>query len=182
MIPFSRCWYQFSVRNTKIYKICNLHRLTFSTFYNVSQLNFAILQILGCSSMLYMVMNFPISTFFKILPIMQSVHCHLCLGEKLCLLKANKRSSLNKRSELFRTDRNWSEQTHFIIRTFKMFSWPCLDKELNPEIYNVISNPKICLDPIYSRAKFFRIDKSINKSDIKISRISDDWSGIFALV
>ena len=27
---------------TKIYKICNLYRLTFSTFYNVSQPNFAI--------------------------------------------------------------------------------------------------------------------------------------------
>ena len=51
--PFSRCWYQFSLRNTKIYKICNLHRLTFSTFYNVSQPNFAILLILGCSSMLW---------------------------------------------------------------------------------------------------------------------------------
>ena len=49
--PFSRCWYQFSVRNTKIYKICNLQTLTFSTFYNVS--HFAILLILECSSMLW---------------------------------------------------------------------------------------------------------------------------------
>ena len=43
LIPFSRYWYQFSVRNTKIYKICKLHRVIFFTFYNISQPNFAIL-------------------------------------------------------------------------------------------------------------------------------------------
>ena len=53
LIPFSRCRYQFSVRNTKIYKIRNVHSLTFSIFSNVSQPNFAILLILGCSSMLW---------------------------------------------------------------------------------------------------------------------------------
>ena len=53
LIPFSRCWYQFSVRNTKICKIFNLHRLTFSAF----QLH-----------------RLTISAFFKILSTIQSVH------------------------------------------------------------------------------------------------------------
>ena len=36
----------FTARNTNIYKICELHRAIFSSFYNNSQPNFAILLIL----------------------------------------------------------------------------------------------------------------------------------------
>jgi hypothetical protein len=40
----------FPVRNANIYKICELHRAIFSSFYNNSQPNFAILLILRCLS------------------------------------------------------------------------------------------------------------------------------------
>jgi hypothetical protein len=40
----------FPVRNTKSYKICKFRRAIFSSFYNISQSNFAILLILTCSS------------------------------------------------------------------------------------------------------------------------------------
>ena len=53
LIPTSRKPYQFSVRNTKVYKIRELCRAIFSSFYNISRPNFAILLILGCSSMLW---------------------------------------------------------------------------------------------------------------------------------
>ena len=54
LIPTSRnVRYQFSVRNTKVYKIRKISRAIFSSFYNILQPNFAILPILGCSSMLY---------------------------------------------------------------------------------------------------------------------------------
>ena len=39
----------FHARNTNLYKICELHRAIFSSFYNISQPNFAILLILTCS-------------------------------------------------------------------------------------------------------------------------------------
>ena len=51
---FLRKWYQFSVRNTKVYKIRKLCRAIFFSFYNISRPNFAILLILGCSSMLWL--------------------------------------------------------------------------------------------------------------------------------
>jgi hypothetical protein len=38
-----------SVRNTKVYKICELCKAMFSAFYNISEPNFAILLILVCS-------------------------------------------------------------------------------------------------------------------------------------
>ena len=50
LIPTSRKRYQFSVGNTKVYKIHKLCRAMFSSFYNISQPNFAILPILRCSS------------------------------------------------------------------------------------------------------------------------------------
>ena len=53
LIPTSRKRYQFSVRNTKVYKIRKLCRAIFPSFYNISQRNLAILPILGCSSMLW---------------------------------------------------------------------------------------------------------------------------------
>jgi hypothetical protein len=43
-----------SVRNTKVYKICELCKSIFSTFYNISQPNYAaILLILVCSFQKY---------------------------------------------------------------------------------------------------------------------------------
>ena len=54
LIPTSRKRYQCSVRNTKVYKIRKLCRAIFSSFYNILQPNFAILLILGCSSMLWL--------------------------------------------------------------------------------------------------------------------------------
>ena len=53
LIPLSRKRYQFSPRNTKVYKICKLYRLIFFTFYNISQQNLAILLTLGCSLMMW---------------------------------------------------------------------------------------------------------------------------------
>ena len=53
LIPLSRKRYQFSPRNTKVYKICKFYRVIFFTFYNISQPNFAILLNLGCSLMLW---------------------------------------------------------------------------------------------------------------------------------
>jgi hypothetical protein len=38
----------FHARNTNLYKICELHMAMFSSFYNISQPNFAILLILTC--------------------------------------------------------------------------------------------------------------------------------------
>jgi hypothetical protein len=38
----------FTARNTNIYKICELHRAIFSSFYNISQPNFAVLLIRRC--------------------------------------------------------------------------------------------------------------------------------------
>jgi hypothetical protein len=38
-----------SARNTNILKICKLRKAIFSVFYNISQLNFAILLISLCS-------------------------------------------------------------------------------------------------------------------------------------
>jgi hypothetical protein len=38
-----------NIYNTNIYKICELQKATFSSFYNISQPNFAILLILRCS-------------------------------------------------------------------------------------------------------------------------------------
>jgi hypothetical protein len=50
LIPLSRKGYQFCVGNTKIYKICKLHRGIFLAFYNyISQPNSAILLTFGCS-------------------------------------------------------------------------------------------------------------------------------------
>ena len=49
LIPTSRKRYQFSLRNTKVYKIRKLCTAIFSSFYNISRPNFAILLILGCS-------------------------------------------------------------------------------------------------------------------------------------
>jgi hypothetical protein len=43
----------FPARNANIYKICELHRAIFSSFYNNSQPNFAILLILRCSFKLW---------------------------------------------------------------------------------------------------------------------------------
>ena len=43
----------FPVCNTNIYKICELRRAIFSTFYNISQPNFAVLLILRCSFQLW---------------------------------------------------------------------------------------------------------------------------------
>ena len=40
----------FTARNANIYKICELHRAIFSSFYNISQPNFAILLILHALS------------------------------------------------------------------------------------------------------------------------------------
>ena len=51
LIPTSRKRYQFSVRNTKVYKNRKICKAIFSSFYNISRPNFAILLILGCSSM-----------------------------------------------------------------------------------------------------------------------------------
>ena len=42
-------WLHFSAHNTKVYKICTLHRTIFSTFYNILQPNFTILLNLACS-------------------------------------------------------------------------------------------------------------------------------------
>ena len=53
LIPTSRKRYQFSVRNTEVYKVRKLCRAIFSSFYNISRPNFVILLILGCSSMLW---------------------------------------------------------------------------------------------------------------------------------
>ena len=71
MIPFSRCWYQFSVRNTKIYKIC-LQAYIFLILqrFATKLCNFTNFRMLFNA----VVIIFPISTFFKILTIMQSVH------------------------------------------------------------------------------------------------------------
>ena len=38
-----------SVRNTKVYKVCQICKAIFSTFYNISQPNFTISLILVCS-------------------------------------------------------------------------------------------------------------------------------------
>jgi hypothetical protein len=38
-----------NIYNTNIYKICELQKAIFSSFYNISQPNFAILLILRCS-------------------------------------------------------------------------------------------------------------------------------------
>ena len=57
--------YHFSARNTNIYKICQLRKAIFSTFYNISQPNFAILLNIGCSFKLCMVIFLPILNFFK---------------------------------------------------------------------------------------------------------------------
>jgi hypothetical protein len=43
----------FPARNANIYKICKLHRTIFSSFYNNSQTNVAILLILRCSFQQY---------------------------------------------------------------------------------------------------------------------------------
>ena len=43
-------------------------------------------------------------------------NCPLCLEEKLCLLKANQKNSLNKRSELLTKCRH---RNNFLARTFK---------------------------------------------------------------
>jgi hypothetical protein len=43
----------FPARNANIYKICELHRAIFSSFYNISQPNFAILLILRNSFQLW---------------------------------------------------------------------------------------------------------------------------------
>ncbi len=40
---------QISARNTKVYKICEICRAIFSSFYNISRPNYAILLILICS-------------------------------------------------------------------------------------------------------------------------------------
>jgi hypothetical protein len=40
---------QIPVRNTNQYKICKFRRAIFSTFYNISQPNLAVLLILTCS-------------------------------------------------------------------------------------------------------------------------------------
>ena len=57
LIPLSRKRYQFSPRNTKVYKICKLCSSTkFRMLFNA------------------VVMNFTISKFLKILSMMQSVH------------------------------------------------------------------------------------------------------------
>ena len=53
LIPLSRKRYQFSVSDSKVYKICKFCRLIFFTFYNISQQNFAILLTLGCSLILW---------------------------------------------------------------------------------------------------------------------------------
>ena len=58
--------HQFSVRNTKIYKIRKLYTVIFFTFYSVLQPNFA---VLGCSSMLFN--DFHYIDFFKKMCIMQ---------------------------------------------------------------------------------------------------------------
>ena len=74
---FSRKRYQFSVRNKKVYKIRKLCRAIFFSFYNISRPNFGISKTkITNFRMLFnaVVMNFPISTFFKILSIMQSVY------------------------------------------------------------------------------------------------------------
>ena len=52
--PFSQYGYQFSMRNTKIYKIYQLHMLIFFTFCNISKPNFAILLTFGCSLTLFL--------------------------------------------------------------------------------------------------------------------------------
>ena len=54
LIPTSRKRYQFSVRNTKVYKIRKLCRAIFFSFHNISRPYFAILLILECSSMLWL--------------------------------------------------------------------------------------------------------------------------------
>ena len=62
---------QFCVRNTKIYKICKLHRGIFFTFYDILHPNFAILLTLGCSlTLLLWIVLFR--TFLKTLSIVQS--------------------------------------------------------------------------------------------------------------
>lgn len=43
-------------------------------------------------------------------------NCHLCLDEKLCLLKANKRTFLNERSEMFA---KCHQKNKFLARNFK---------------------------------------------------------------
>ena len=53
LIPFSRWWYQFFARNTKVYKICKLYRPVFFACYNISQPNFAVLLTSGRSLMLW---------------------------------------------------------------------------------------------------------------------------------
>ena len=45
--------YHFSARNTNIYKICQLRKAIFSTFYDISQPNFVILLNIGCSFKLW---------------------------------------------------------------------------------------------------------------------------------
>ena len=57
LIPLSRKRYQFCVRYTKIYKICQLYRGIFFIFYDISQPNIAVLLTLDdlwrCCNQLY---------------------------------------------------------------------------------------------------------------------------------
>ena len=50
-------------RNTNIYKTCKLHRATFSTFYNISGLNFAILLILRAGIIYYYAQTWTLNLF-----------------------------------------------------------------------------------------------------------------------
>ena len=52
----------FPTRNANIYKMCELHRAIFSSFYNNSHTNFAILLILRCSVPAMVMVSFKIST------------------------------------------------------------------------------------------------------------------------
>ena len=73
LIPTSRKRYQFSVRNTKVYKIRKLCRgiyiFLILLHFATKLCNFTNFRTLFNA----VVMNFPTSTFFKILSIMQSV-------------------------------------------------------------------------------------------------------------
>ena len=78
LIPTSRKRYQFSVRNTKVFaNFAELYFPHFITFIFATKLcNFTNFRMLFNAA----VMNFPTSTFFKILSIMQSVHSQFLHG------------------------------------------------------------------------------------------------------